>query len=101
MAYALSPIDLIPDFVPILGYMDDLVLIPIGIALAIKMIPPLILAECRARAQEVVLNGKPVSRVAGAVIVLIWVALAALCVVWTYEAVMSTSAAPNRLAPPE
>jgi uncharacterized membrane protein YkvA (DUF1232 family) len=96
VAYALSPIDLIPDFVPILGYLDDLVLIPIGIGLAIKIIPPLILAECRARAQRVVLNGKPVSRVAGAVIVVIWLALAALCVVWACEALMCTSAAPNR-----
>lgn len=47
VAYAFSPIDLIPDFVPILGYLDDLILIPIGIALAIKMVPPSILAECR------------------------------------------------------
>ena len=99
VAYALSPIDLIPDFVPILGYLDDLVLIPIGIGLAIKMIPTLILAECRARAQEVVLNGKPVSRVAGAVIVVIWLALAALCVVWAFKALTSTGAAPHR-APP-
>jgi uncharacterized membrane protein YkvA (DUF1232 family) len=99
VAYALSPIDLIPDFVPILGYLDDLVLIPIGIGLAIKIIPPSVLAECRAKAQEVVLNGKPVSRVAGAVIVVIWLALAALCVVWAYEALMSTGAAPHR-APP-
>jgi uncharacterized membrane protein YkvA (DUF1232 family) len=100
VAYALSPIDLIPDFVPILGYLDDLVLIPIGIGLAIKIIPPVILAECRARAQKVVLNGRPVSRVAGAVIVVIWLGLAALCVVWAYEALTSTTAAPNR-APPE
>ena len=96
VAYALSPIDLIPDFVPILGYLDDLVLIPIGIGLAIKMIPPLILAECRARAQEVVSNGKPVSRVAGAVIVAIWLGLAALCIVWAYEVLTSTGTAPNR-----
>lgn len=72
VAYAFSPIDLIPDFVPILGYLDDLVLIPIGIALAIKLIPPSVLAECRKRAQEIISNGKPVSRVAGAVIVVIW-----------------------------
>lgn len=94
VAYAFSPIDLIPDFVPILGYLDDLVLIPIGIALAIKMIPPSVLAECRARAQGVMLNGKPVNRIAGAVIGVIWVTLAALCIVWAYEAFMPILAAP-------
>ena len=88
VAYAFSPIDLIPDFVPVLGYLDDLILIPLGIALAIKLIPYSVLAECRARAQETIQNGKPVSRVAGAVIVVIWLALAALCFVWAYEAFM-------------
>ena len=94
VAYALSPIDLIPDFIPILGYLDDLVLIPIGIALAIKMVPPPLLAECRARAHEVLLNGKPVSRAAGAVIVIVWLAMAALYAMWVYEAFMPASAAP-------
>jgi uncharacterized membrane protein YkvA (DUF1232 family) len=86
VAYALSPIDLIPDFVPILGYVDDLVLLPLGVTLAIKMIPPAVMAECRVRAQEVMTHGKPVSRVAGAVIVFIWLTLAALFAVWAYEA---------------
>lgn len=86
VAYAFSPIDLIPDFVPVLGYLDDLLLIPMGIALAIKLIPPSVLAECRARANETLQNGNPVSRVAGAVIVAIWLLLAALCLVWAYEA---------------
>ena len=88
VAYAFSPIDLIPDFVPVLGYLDDLILIPLGIALAIKLIPPSVLVECRTQAQETIKNGKPVSRVAGAVIVVIWLALAALCIVWGYEAFM-------------
>lgn len=86
VAYAFSPIDLIPDFIPIVGYLDDLVLIPIGIALAIKLVPPTVLAECRERAREVMMNGKPVSRVAGAVVVIIWLTLAALCILWAYEA---------------
>jgi uncharacterized membrane protein YkvA (DUF1232 family) len=85
VAYALSPIDLIPDFVPVLGYVDDFLLIPLGIALAIKMIPAPVLAECRARAQAVLANGKPVSRVAGVVIVVMWFVVAALCLVWAYE----------------
>jgi uncharacterized membrane protein YkvA (DUF1232 family) len=85
VAYALSPIDLIPDFVPILGYLDDLILIPLGLALAIRMVPPPVLAECRERAQEALSAGKPASRAAAAVIVLIWLALAALCAVWVYR----------------
>lgn len=88
VAYAFSPIDLIPDFVPVLGYLDDLILIPIGITLAIKLIPNSVLAECRERAQENFKNEKPVSRVAGTVIVVIWLVLAALCIVWGYEAFM-------------
>ena len=85
VAYAVSPIDLIPDFVPVLGYLDDLILIPAGIALAIKLVPDSVLADCRAKTQETFKNGKPVSRVAGVVIVVIWLALAALCIVWVYE----------------
>jgi uncharacterized membrane protein YkvA (DUF1232 family) len=52
VAYAISPIDLIPDFIPVLGYLDDAILLPVGIWLAVKMIPPEVLAECRARAAE-------------------------------------------------
>ena len=83
-AYAFSPIDLIPDFVPILGYVDDLILIPMGIALAIKMIPPAVMTECRARAQKVISDGKPVSRAAAVVVVVIWLLLAALCIMWLF-----------------
>jgi uncharacterized membrane protein YkvA (DUF1232 family) len=85
VAYALSPIDLIPDFVPILGYLDDVILIPLGVTLALKMIPPAVMAECRGRAQEAMADGKPVSHVAGAVIVLIWLTMVALFAVWVYE----------------
>jgi len=94
VAYALSPIDLIPDFVPILGYLDDLVLIPLGVTLAIKMIPPAVMSECRAQAREVMANGKPVSRVAGVVIVLIWLTLVVLFAIWTYEAFASNYSVP-------
>ena len=91
VVYAFSPIDLIPDFVPVLGYLDDLILIPMGIALAIKLVPHSVLAECRTRAQEIIQNGKPVSRVAGAVIVVIWLVLGVLCIVWAYKAFMVQS----------
>jgi uncharacterized membrane protein YkvA (DUF1232 family) len=80
VAYALSPIDLIPDFVPVLGYLDDLVLIPFGILLALKLIPPQVMAECRAQAQAAMLTEKPASRVAAAVIIVIWLTAAALIV---------------------
>src|SRR5688572_28611749 len=52
VAYALSPIDLIPDFVPMLGYLDDLILVPLGLALALRLVPRPILEECRARASD-------------------------------------------------
>jgi uncharacterized membrane protein YkvA (DUF1232 family) len=80
VGYAFSPIDLIPDPIPILGYLDDLILIPLGITLALKMIPKEVLAECRERAKEIMLQGKPVNRIAAMVIILIWIAVATLVV---------------------
>src|SRR3979490_3096948 len=84
VAYALSPIDLIPDFVPVLGYLDDLILIPLGIVLAIRMIPGPILEECRARAQERMASARPVRRVAALLIVRGWLGGAALAAVGDY-----------------
>ncbi|HQU63618.1 MAG TPA: YkvA family protein [Nitrosomonas sp.] len=91
VAYVFSPIDLIPDFIPVIGYLDDLILVPLGIALAIRMIPGSVLAECRARAQDAIQSGKPVSQIAGAVIVIIWLMLATLCAIWIYEALEGKS----------
>lgn len=78
VGYAFSPIDLIPDPIPVLGYLDDLVLIPLGVALAIRMIPPHVLAECREEARG--MKYRPVSWVAAVVVVAVWVALVALAV---------------------
>jgi uncharacterized membrane protein YkvA (DUF1232 family) len=78
VAYAFSPIDLIPDPIPVLGYLDDLVIVPLGVALAIKMIPPQVLAERREEARGV--KDRPVSRVAAVVVVAVWITLAALSV---------------------
>lgn len=80
VGYAFSPIDLIPDPIPILGYLDDLILIPLGVILAIKMIPPVVLNECREWAQEEMKRGKPVNRAAAAVIISIWVLLVLMAV---------------------
>jgi uncharacterized membrane protein YkvA (DUF1232 family) len=85
VGYAFSPIDLIPDFIPVLGYLDDLLLVPLGITLALKMIPPQVMADCRARAVEMMAQGKPVNKLAAAVIVLVWLGLAALAVVLVYR----------------
>ncbi len=81
VAYAFSPIDLIPDPIPVLGYLDDLVLIPLGIWLVLKLIPPEVMVDCRARAQDELAGGKPVNWVAGGIIIAIWVGLAALTMV--------------------
>ncbi len=78
VGYAFSPIDLIPDPIPVLGYLDDLVLVPLGAALAVRMIPAEVLGECRAKAREVMAQGKPVNRLAALVIIAIWLLLALL-----------------------
>jgi uncharacterized membrane protein YkvA (DUF1232 family) len=80
VGYAFSPIDLIPDVIPVVGYLDDLILVPLGIALALKLIPAPVLADCRRRAQEKMEQGAPVSRVTAFVIVAVWLLLAALAI---------------------
>ena len=82
MAYAFSPIDLIPDFIPLLGYLDDLLLLPLGAALAIRLIPPTIMAEKRALAREAAAQKQPVNYAAAVIIILIWIILAALALRW-------------------
>jgi uncharacterized membrane protein YkvA (DUF1232 family) len=78
VGYAFSPIDLIPDFIPVLGYLDDLILIPLGIALLLKVIPSEVMAECRERAAIAMVGGKPKNWIAAGIIVAIWFSLAAL-----------------------
>ncbi|CUA85635.1 DUF1232 domain-containing protein [Chelatococcus daeguensis] len=78
-AYALSPIDLIPDFIPVLGYLDDVILVPLGILAVVRLIPPGIMAEHRELAAAAL--ERPVSHVAAVAIVCLWIASAAL-VVW-------------------
>lgn len=80
VAYAFSPIDLIPDFIPVLGYLDDLILIPLGILAARALVPADVLAECRERARE--MADQPHNWVAAAIIVAVWIALGGAAIGW-------------------
>jgi uncharacterized membrane protein YkvA (DUF1232 family) len=77
-AYALSPVDLIPDFIPVLGYLDDLLLVPLGILLAIRLVPAELMAEFRLRAEQ--RTERPVSRAGLAVVLAIWLA----CIIFLF-----------------
>ncbi|HEY5561681.1 MAG TPA: YkvA family protein [Clostridiaceae bacterium] len=72
VGYALSPIDLIPDFIPIFGYLDDLILLPIGIAFAIRLIPKDIMEECRKQTENTSKEGKTINLVGAGIIIVIW-----------------------------
>jgi uncharacterized membrane protein YkvA (DUF1232 family) len=75
VAYAVSPIDLIPDFIPILGYVDDLIIIPLGISLTLKLIPAEVVADCREKAQRRFTEGKLLGWIGAAFIIAIWIFL--------------------------
>lgn len=85
VAYALSPIDLIPDFIPILGYIDDLIIIPLGVMIAIKLIPQNILKECELEAKEKLKEDIKESKVAGVVIGIIWIIIIAIILFKIYK----------------
>lgn len=89
VAYALSPIDLIPDFIPVLGMVDDLLLLPLLLGLALRLIPPPVMAECRARAAAA--TSRPISRIAGVMIIMIWLAAAAALGSWAYYSLTSAN----------
>ncbi|WP_304543689.1 YkvA family protein [Sulfurimonas microaerophilic] len=78
VSYALSPIDLIPDFIPVIGYLDDFILLPLAIALAIRLVPEEIWSECKTKAHHSTLKSLPRSKIAALVVVLIWIVLAVL-----------------------
>jgi uncharacterized membrane protein YkvA (DUF1232 family) len=78
VGYAFSPVDLIPDFVPVLGYLDDLILVPLGIVLALKMIPAQVLLDSREEAKVVLAEGEALGRTATLLIVLVWLLFAAI-----------------------
>lgn len=87
VAYALSPIDLIPDFIPVLGYLDDVVLLPALIWLALRLLPPPVLQQCRQQAEAWLQQGakRPRSMAAAVVIVLLWLVAAAAAGVWLWQ----------------
>jgi uncharacterized membrane protein YkvA (DUF1232 family) len=80
-AYALSPVDLIPDFIPVIGYLDDLIIVPLGILLIVKLMPPALMAEHRARAERA-LDKPPRSWAGAAAIALIWIVLLLVAAWW-------------------
>ena len=82
VAYAFSPIDLIPDFIPVLGLLDDIVLIPLGVALTLLLVPDDVLADARASAERAL--ERPSSRKAAVVIVLLWILASVLLVWWLH-----------------
>lgn len=90
VAYAFSPIDLIPDFVPVLGYLDDLILLPLGIWIVIRMLPDTVIAECRAQATAWLAerHAKPRSYLGMTIIIGAWIALGWLA--WRWLAPMVT-----------
>jgi uncharacterized membrane protein YkvA (DUF1232 family) len=80
VGYAFSPIDLIPDPIPILGYFDDLILIPLGVVITLRMIPEEVMTECREHSQEIMRKGKPVNWISAIVIIGIWILFAAIVI---------------------
>ena len=80
--YALSPIDLIPDFIPVLGYLDDLIIVPLFIYLTIRLIPPDVMMELRAQADQRLSESRPRNMTGAVVIILIWLSIAGLAIYW-------------------
>ena len=85
VAYAFSPIDLIPDFIPVLGYIDDILLVPLGIFFALKMIPKPVAVDCEERAQKLMKDGKPKNWTAGVFVLLIWAAVLTWVGLWIWR----------------
>ncbi|MEC0311513.1 YkvA family protein [Paenibacillus lautus] len=89
VAYAFSPIDLIPDFIPILGYLDDVILVPLGIAITLKMIPNAVVQEHELQAEERMKRGKPKNWFAASIIIAIWLAALLWVSLFAYRYVLN------------
>ena len=97
VGYAFSPIDLIPDFIPVLGYLDDLVLIPLGIKIALWMIPPEVMAESRESARQILAQKKTVNYFAAVIILSVWLSLIILTIVWLRRMLATPEQSQGRL----
>jgi len=89
VAYAFSPIDLIPDFIPILGLLDDILLVPLGIWIALKLIPDDVIIDCLEKAQELIAKGKPKNWVTGVLFIVIWILLGIWLSWYLYERLLA------------
>lgn len=78
VGYALSPIDIIPDFIPVLGLLDDMIIVPVGLAICIKMVPRDVMKECRKSAAGAVVGSARAARVAAVVVIVVWLILLCL-----------------------
>ncbi|WP_339262005.1 YkvA family protein [Solibacillus sp. FSL W7-1472] len=85
VAYAFSPIDLIPDFIPILGYLDDIIVVPLGVMIALKMIPKGVISDCEAKAEEMMRMGKPKNWIVGSLILILWVVILIMAFMKIYD----------------
>lgn len=85
VAYAFSPIDLIPDFIPILGYLDDVLLVPLGIIISLKLIPENVKVDCEIKAEEMMNKGKPKNWIIGSFILLVWVVIFIWVILKVYQ----------------
>ena len=84
VAYALSPIDLIPDFIPVLGLLDEIILLPFAIVLAVRLVPESVMSECRTHASEKYPNASRLGRLGAALVVLVWLALLVTAAFWVH-----------------
>jgi uncharacterized membrane protein YkvA (DUF1232 family) len=83
VAYAVTPVDFIPDAIPVIGLIDDLIFIPIAVAFAVRFIPAPVLADCRARSHEIEARTPRLSRTAWALIAAAWISVIVLVALWT------------------
>lgn len=93
VAYALSPIDLIPDFIPVLGYLDDIILVPLGLLLVVRLMPNGLMEECKAKAETMV--RAPANRTAAVVVVIIWLIAVGIFGSWAYDIYAGGNSSPS------